>query len=65
MENKIKNVVETEQNKENDPVEKRVVCGEDTPYRFSTPINQREHYVAGSGRICQRCHYEIHIKKSR
>ena len=65
MENKIKNVVETEQNKANDPIEKCVICGADTPYRFSTLISQREFYVEGSGQICERCHYEIYIKKNR
>ena len=57
MENKIKNVVETEQNKISDPIEKCVICGADTPYRFSTPISQRKFYVEGSGQICQHCHY--------
>lgn len=65
MEEKIKNVVETEQNKVDDPIEKCVVCGADTPYRFSTPISQREFYIEGAGQICRHCHYEIYIKKSR
>lgn len=48
-----------------DPIEKCVICGAETPYRFSTPISQREFYVEGSGQICQHCHYEIYIKKNR
>ena len=46
-------------------IEKCVICGADTPYRFSTPISQREFYVEGSGQICIHCHYEIYIKKNR
>ena len=65
MENKIENVLEPEQNKVDDPIEKCVICGADTPYRFSTPISQREFYVEGSGQICRHCHYEIYIKKNR
>ena len=60
----IKNVEELEQDKVNDPIEKCVICGADTPYRFSTPISQREFYVEGSGQICQHCHYKIYIKKN-
>ena len=48
-----------------DGIEKCVICGADTPYRFSTPISQREFYVEGSGQICRHCHYEIYIKKNR
>ena len=65
MENKIKNVVKTEQNKTNNPVEKCVLCGAEAPYRLSTPISQREFYVEGSGQICKKCYYEIYIKKDR
>lgn len=65
MENEIENVVQAQQNKSNDPIEKCVICGAETPYRFSTPISQREFYVEGSGQICGHCHYEIYIKKNR
>lgn len=65
MKNIIENIADTEQNKADDPIEKCVICGAETPYRFSTPISQREFYVEGSGQICQHCHYEIYIKKNR
>ncbi|MBE5739715.1 MAG: hypothetical protein E7352_05685 [Clostridiales bacterium] len=65
MENKIENVVDNEQNKVNNSIEKCVICGVNTPYRFSTPISQREFYVEGVGQICQHCYYDIFIKKSR
>lgn len=63
MENKIENVAVAEHSE--DPIEKCVICGADTPYRFSTPISQRAFYVEGSGQICGNCHYEIYIKKNR
>lgn len=65
MKNKNKNVVETEEDKVDDPIEKCVICGADTPYRFSEPISQREFYVEGSGQICRYCHFEIYINKYR
>lgn len=55
---------ELEHNKKNDPVEKCVICGADTPYRFSTPISQREFYIGGAGQMCKHCHYESYIKKN-
>lgn len=64
MENK-KNAAEVEKSRKDDPVEKCVICGADTPYRLSTPISQREFYVEGSGQICRHCHYGIHFRKSR
>jgi DNA-directed RNA polymerase subunit RPC12/RpoP len=64
MKNVIDNAEETEQNKADDPYEKCVICGADTPYRFSTPITQRKYYVKGSGQICQHCDYKIYTKKS-
>jgi hypothetical protein len=64
MKNTIKNVEETKLNTANDAIEKCVICGADTPYRFSTPISQRAFYVEGSGQICQECHYEIYSKKN-
>ncbi len=65
MKNINKIVKTTEQNNVDDPIEKCVICGADTPYRFSTPISQREYYVEGSGQICLHCHYNIYIKKNR
>lgn len=65
MKKAITKIEEIEQNKVDDPIDKCVICGADTPYRFSTPISQREYYVEGSGQICLHCHYEIYIKKNR
>ena len=65
MENIIENATDVEQNKMDDSIEKCVICGAETPYRFSTPISQREFYVEGSGQICMHCHYKIYIKKNR
>ena len=63
MDNLIKNVIEPELNNANAPIEKCVICGADTPYRFSTPISQRVFYVEESVQICQHCPYEIHQEK--
>lgn len=65
MENIIENVAAAKPNKADDPIEKCVLCGANTPYRLSTPISQREFYMEGSGQMCRQCHYEIYIKKNR
>lgn len=65
MKNEKKRVETTEQNEAENPIEKCVICGADTPYRFRTPICQREYYVEGSGQICLHCHYKIYIEKNR
>ena len=65
MQIQIKRIADNEKNKVDDPIEKCVICGAETPYRFSTPISQREFYVEGSGQICVHCHYKIYIKKNR
>ena len=58
----IQNVVDIEQTETNDTTEKCVICGRDTPYKISTPINQREFYLEGSGQICLHCHYKSYGK---
>ena len=65
MKNKLKNLEEYKQNRDADVIEKCVICGAETPYKISTPIDQREYYVEGSGQICQSCHLNIYIKKDR
>lgn len=42
--------------------EKCVVCGKQTEYLRSTPINLRKCYVVGVGQVCQACYNEL--KKS-
>ena len=37
---------------ENNPIEKCLVCGKDTPYRFNDHIDTRVGYVEGSGQEC-------------
>lgn len=64
MENKIKCAVNTKQNKIDVPFEKCIICGEETIYRFSTPINQRKFYIEGAGQICHHCYYEVYIRKT-
>jgi len=46
-------------------IEKCVICGGDTPYTINTPINDREFYIDGLGQVCQKCHYEICVKKDQ
>ena len=56
MENILKN--------KKDAQEKCVVCGMETPYKYNTPINEREYYIEGAGQLCQKCHYELYVKKN-
>ena len=56
--------MEIEQTTVNGEKEKCVVCGADTPYDFSAPINEREFYIEGAGQLCQKCHYELYLKKN-
>ena len=46
--------LEQEQNQKN-PIEKCVICGEATQYRFRTPIDFRYNYVEGAGQLCPKC----------
>lgn len=46
--------LEQEQNQKN-PIEKCVICGVDTSYRFRTPIDFRYNYVEGAGQLCPKC----------
>ena len=46
--------LEQEQNQKN-PIEKCVICGVDTQYRFRTPIDFRYNYVEGAGQLCTKC----------
>ena len=39
----------------NNPIEKCVICGTDTQYRFRTPIDFRYNYVEGAGQLCNKC----------
>jgi hypothetical protein len=37
---------------ENNPIEKCLICGKDTPYRFNDHIDIRIGYVEGAGQGC-------------
>lgn len=41
-------------NIDNNPIEKCVICGKDTPYRFNDHIDYRIGYVEGSGQGCYK-----------
>lgn len=43
-----------EQDQKN-PIEKCIICGVDTEYRFRTPIDFRYNYVEGAGQLCTKC----------
>ena len=43
-----------EQDQKN-PIEKCIICGVDTEYRFRTPIDFRYNYVEGAGQLCPKC----------
>jgi hypothetical protein len=43
-------------NTDNNPIEKCVICGKDTPYRFNDHIDLRIGYVEGSGQGCYQSH---------
>ena len=37
------------------PIEKCVICGEATQYRFNDHIDYRFNYVEGAGQLCPKC----------
>jgi hypothetical protein len=39
----------------NNPIEKCVICGEATQYRFNDHIDYRFNYVEGAGQLCVKC----------
>ena len=45
--------------KPDDPIERCIVCGAETPYHFSTPIGERKFYDIGAGQLCEKCHFEL------
>lgn len=44
-------------------VDKCVICGNFTPYLYSTPIDLRKNYVEGGGQLCEPCYNKIYNKK--
>jgi hypothetical protein len=39
----------------NNPIEKCVICGAETGYRFNDHIDYRFNYVEGAGQLCVKC----------
>ena len=39
-----------------------VICGKETSYDFSTPINERLFYTEGVGQLCKECWKNTHKK---
>ena len=39
--------------------EKCVICGKETEYVFSIPIQKRKYYVVGFGQLCEDCGREF------
>ena len=46
--------LQQEQNQKN-PIEKCVICGAETAYRFNDHIDYRFNYVEGAGQLCVKC----------
>ena len=46
---------ESEQKANQNPVEKCVLCGDDTQYHFSDHIDMRVGYIEGAGQLCTKC----------
>lgn len=44
-----------EEMKGENPIDKCILCGEDTPYHFNDHIDMRVGYVEGAGQLCTKC----------
>ena len=49
-----------EKKEEKEEKEKCVLCGNETEYLKSTPIDERECYVVGCGQLCGGCYGKIY-----
>jgi hypothetical protein len=47
--------VQMEASQEPNPVDKCVLCGEDTAYRYNDHIDVRIGYIEGAGQLCIKC----------
>ena len=54
--------MEKQENKKRE-IEKCIVCKNDTEYYTDTPIKNRQFYIETAGQLCQKCHYELYVKK--
>ena len=41
-------------------IERCVSCNTETPYSVDTHIDERQHYVEGSGQLCEECWDKIY-----
>ncbi len=41
-------------------MDKCVVCGAQTPYNTTTPVDERVGYVEGAGQLCETYYKEIY-----
>ena len=46
---------EQKQREETNPIEKCVLCGEETTYRFHDHVDLRVGYIEGAGQLCIKC----------
>lgn len=49
-------VAEAREKIEKNPIEKCVVCGAETAYRYNDHIDLRYNYVEGAGQLCEKCY---------
>lgn len=47
----------------NSPYERCINCGTELDILKTTPIELREHYIIGSGQLCQSCFCDSYVKK--
>lgn len=50
-------------NTDQDPeMDNCIVCGKETEYSKTTPIDLRYYYVEGAGQLCKECYEKIYKK---
>ena len=45
--------------------EKCVICGNETEYYLTTPIDFRENYIEGAGQVCPSCANRVNNSNTR
>lgn len=53
--NEENNVLDMGQIPDYNSYDKCVVCGEESPYKVSTPVDMRHGYIEGAGQLCSKC----------
>lgn len=41
-----------------------VVCSVETEYTFGALISENQYYVESVGQLCQKCHYDLYVKRN-